>query len=206
MQLKLFEIAKDNNLNYGEFKLLVYIILMSDNDLQACFAANKRIGEDLGISKAYVSTRISSLKSKGLVKITTFPNGKIFPGEKVAKKLKDKKYRIWRLIYPQKVNKSLRVSTSLMVKGLSMANDRGFTKDKSPHLTTVKPTVLNKNCIKNKRTNYKHYEEPVPDYILPTKKSSLVKGNKDCKDDILSLMNKVNQKTKENKDERGIVL
>lgn len=205
MQLKLFEIAKANNLNYGEFKLLVYIILMSDNDLHACFAANKRIGEDLGISKAYVSTRISSLKSKGLVKITTFPNGKIFPGEKVAKKLKDKKYRIWRLIYPQKVNKSLRVSTSLMVKGLSMVNDQGFTKDKSPRLTTVKPTVLTNNCIKKNRTN--RVKETIPDYVLPHKYPSAKKiNNDDLCGDMSSILDKIDWKNeKNNQDKRGIV-
>lgn len=205
MQLKLFEIAKANNLNYSEFKLLVYIILMSDNDLHACFAANKRIGEDLGISKSYASTRIASLRTKGLIKVISYPHGKVFPGEKVAAKLKGKKYIIWRLIRAQKVSKSLQVSTSLMVKGLSSVNDQGFTNDISPRLTTVKPTIRTKNYTKKNRTN--HFKETIPDYVLPHKYPSAKKiNNDDLCGDMSSVLDKIDWKNeKNNQGKRGIV-
>ncbi len=205
MQLKLFKIAKDNNLNFSEFKLLIYIIIMSDNNLHACFAANKRISKDLGISKSYASTRIASLRTKGLIKVTNYPHGKVFPGEKVAAKLKGKKYIIWRLIRAQKVSKSLQVSTSLMVKGLSSVNDQGFTNDISPRLTTVKPTIPTKNYIKKNSTN--HFEEAIPDYVLPHKYPSAKKiSNNDLYGDMSSILDKMDWKNEENnQDKRGIV-
>lgn len=92
-----------------------------------------------------------------------------------------------------------------MVKGLSSVNDQGFTSDISPRLTPVKPTIPTKNYTKKNRTN--HFEETIPDYVLPHKCSGSKKiSNNDLYGDMSSILDKMDWKNeKNNQDKRGII-
>lgn len=204
MNLNLFKVCKEYKLNFTQFKLLAYLIIMSDNNLHACFASNNRIGEDIGVSGSYVSTCISNLKKKDLISVTSFPKGKVIEGEEVAERLVNKKYKVWRLIFVKNIDRSLRVSTSMLVKGLSQVKGEDTYSVKHPPITGVKTTVINSNCIKYTNTNsykkrHSRYCEKVPDYINPVRsRSQGSNSNSSVNKDIAALMNRIENKTVEN--------
>lgn len=203
MNLNLFKIGKEYDLNFTEFKLLAYLIIMSDNQLHACFASNNRIGEDIGVSGSYVSTCISKLKKKNLISITSFPKGKVIAGEEIAQNLKNKKYKVWRLVTVKNIDKSLRVSTSLLTKGLSQVKGKDTHRVKHPPIIGIKPTILKNHCTKLINTNYnrnnrKRYCEKIPDYISNPSEPRPQRSRPDVNKDISRLMKRIEDKTIEN--------
>ena len=63
---KIFEVAKDKNLNGREMALLVAINDLSDNDINSCFASNDTLENMINFSANRISY-VLCLAQKGLI-------------------------------------------------------------------------------------------------------------------------------------------
>ena len=141
---KIFEIAKDKDLNGREISLLMAINELSDNEINSCFASNDTLGNMVNLSANRISYVLKCLAQKGLIVLTYAPKGQ--PVTVNGKNYVN--YRLIRLNLPLIANdKTPLTENDNPPLSKTVTNNTKNNNTKNNNINLSKEKVINKNKI-----------------------------------------------------------